>query len=59
MEQSDHQTKKTEQQNGAGSSPDTAKESFSDLIKIRSIKFQHKSKQEMDIGSQRNTQQRQ
>ena len=59
MEQSDHQAKKIEQQNGAGSSTDTAQESFSDLNKIRSNKFQHKSKQGMNIGSQRNTQQRQ
>ena len=59
MEQSDHQAKKIEQQNGAGSSADTSQESFSDLNKIRSNKFQHKSKQGINTGSQRNTQQRQ
>ena len=47
MEQSDHQAKKTEQQYGAGSSAETAQESFSELNKIRSNKFQHKSKQGM------------
>ncbi|XP_065064039.1 uncharacterized protein K02A2.6-like [Rhopilema esculentum] len=45
MEQSDLQTKKIEQQNGAGSSADTMKESFSDLNKIRPNKYQHKGRQ--------------
>lgn len=55
MEQSDHQTKKIEQQNAAGSLAEGVKESFSDLNKIRPNKYQNKGKQR----DQRNTQQRQ
>ncbi len=44
MEQSDHQAKKIEQQNCAGSS-DAMKESFSDLNKMKSRNFQHKGRQ--------------
>ena len=59
MEQSDHQAMKIEQQNDAGSSTDTAQQSFSDLNKMRPNKFQLKNKQGINAGSQRNTQQRQ
>ena len=53
MEQSDPQTKKIEQQNGACSSTDTVQESFSDPNKIRPNKFQHKDR--MNTGGQRNS----
>ena len=45
MEQSDHQTKQIEQQNGAGISAETKLDSFSELNRLKSDKWQHKRKQ--------------
>ena len=59
MEQSDHQTKKIEQQNSARSLTDKMKESFSDLNKVRPSKYQHKSKQARNTRDHNCSQQRQ
>ena len=58
MEQSDHQTRQIEQQNGAGASADTKMDSFSELNKIKSDKWQHKSKH-TSSGRPRHSQHRQ
>ena len=44
MEQSDHQTRQIEQNNGIGVSAETKQDSFSELNRIKSDKWQHKGK---------------
>ena len=58
MEQSDHQTRQIEQQNGAGASADTKIDSFSELSKIKSYKWQRESKH-TSSGRPRHSQHRQ